>query len=118
MRISDWSSDVCSSDLKDVEGRGLCTATVRITEAVLKRTGTHVCKQQAGVGVGQEFAERRNGLDVGDVFGRAGDQLIARGEHQVGTLEVGVGDAADDATGLGMRRSEEHTSELKVTNEH
>src|SRR3546814_18185275 len=51
MRISDWSSDVCSSDLDDVEGSGDITAAVKLNGS---------------------FGETKYGVFVADESGEAG----------------------------------------------
>src|SRR3546814_4752694 len=105
MRISDWSSDVCSSDLGVCRGveerttRGLGRG--RVLGSVEERRTTRslgCCADVLGIG------HRRLGL--GDVTGRGlglgGDRL----------LRVGLADARGDLT-LHRCRSEEHTSELQ-----
>src|SRR3546814_6360222 len=90
MRISDWSSDVCSSDLKDgqrIDGRN--TKRIRPIEAI-----------------------------VGFLPRTHGSALFTRGETQaICTTTLGTKDAEqmiDGLTGLSYeRRSEEHTSELQ-----
>src|SRR3546814_13954525 len=62
MRISDWSSDVCSSDLHDAVAAG------EVARAPLRRY-THVLPQLAGVA-----------------------QSIARGLVQIAHLGIGVGE--------------------------
>src|SRR3546814_18157981 len=62
MRISDWSSDVCSSDLHDAVAAG------EVARAPLRRY-THVLPQLAGVA-----------------------QPIARGLVQIAHLGIGVGE--------------------------
>src|SRR3546814_9979295 len=50
MRISDWSSDVCSSDLADQEAacvRG-CMACIHLTEQHAGPNGEQLCKQIVG----------------------------------------------------------------------
>src|SRR3546814_1508613 len=88
MRISDWSSDVCSSDLVDVSlplgervGHSLVLGTTRVGKTRL-----------AELFVTQDI-RRKN----------------AAGEHEV----VIVIDPKGDADLLKRMRSEEHTSELQ-----
>src|SRR5690606_5835128 len=81
----------------DVEGRGLDAGrAVRVTDAQGDGRGraavTHGSGRGGGEGIDVEAAERRDRLDIGDVRGRIGDELVARRERQVGTREVGVGD--------------------------
>src|SRR3546814_5708245 len=119
MRISDWSSDVCSSDLEDDE-------------------------RQRTDDIGGRFGFRRHGLDlephlgalsehvrkIGEGFGQVAARLALNGKRDDEELELGraeaVGgflkrllhgaadaDAVCDRAELGADRSEEHTSELQ-----
>src|SRR3546814_1542128 len=97
MRISDWSSDVCSSDL--AIGRALTTYGDEIVGRVLSMIG-RAFKDQVLVGVGALFealcafiAERAKGGSPID------DELM-----EIMLTEVGI---------PGWKRSEEHTSELQ-----
>src|SRR3546814_2822874 len=111
MRISDWSSDVCSSDLAESLGGG---DKGRPAEA-----GRQDGRQVAGLA-------RRGGqqaLAEGDV-GAGGIELVlaqpvgktAAGDHRMPgdrrPDSVGVDPVGDQGARLG-RRSEEHTSELQ-----
>src|SRR3546814_7089301 len=96
MRISDWSSDVCSSDLS---GEG-----VKKNRAAVRGIGDGADQHRAAV------AERHGG---------AADARIAAGSAVRGQLGQGgkvdrprIGDQLDRAAGR-TRRSEEHTSELQ-----
>src|SRR3546814_1033603 len=86
MRISDWSSDVCSSDLRGDEGDG----------------------QDGGPGDGR-LPRRRARMDEGDAEDRGDRQhhpfVIAIGEEadQIPPMRAVVE----------VKRSEEHTSELQ-----
>src|SRR3546814_2551584 len=108
MRISDWSSDVCSSDLPDTSGqRRLAGVPVerghhrdRLLEPLPGRLVPVVQDAQANrLGQGQ-WRARQGGVVAEQVFrvGEAGDG------HAV--LRFGVVDAV-------AARSEEHTSELQ-----
>src|SRR3546814_6832061 len=111
MRISDWSSDVCSSDL------------------VEPATGGNLSRRRRGHAVAQivrgfEIAARRR-IKLGDV-GRAlgagelrakadvGDRRIldaaAPAEHGADPVDIIIGDARRR---IDAERSEEHTSELQ-----
>src|SRR3546814_2638767 len=110
MRISDWSSDVCSSDLGsgdaraivrrekgDAEGRSawLSPETCRALKAWLKR---------ADITSGPIF--RRVHMD-----GRIGDPLL--GQAIARRFKRLAEAAGIDSTRVRAHRSEEHTSELQ-----
>src|SRR3546814_9129826 len=110
MRISDWSSDVCSSDLGEggehqVAGVGMALGHRKLV-AVLGdfADAADVGEVDAGVdALGEEIEAQRHQVDV------AGALAVA----EQGALDaVGAGHDAE----LGRRhagRSEEHTSELQ-----
>src|SRR3546814_8492429 len=90
MRISDWSSDVCSSDLAEVTGRAdlredLGRPPFLVIHALCERIQLGL---REAVGVAEDFEF---------VVGKAGKRL-----HHARTIGI--------ATGV---RSEEHTSELQ-----
>src|SRR3546814_7941261 len=90
MRISDWSSDVCSSDLIDADG-AIAGTVENISTAVNGHTASI-----------QSFGESIDGLSV-----RYGWKLNAGGKA-IGWV------ANNDGTEGGLDfRSEEHTSELQ-----
>src|SRR3546814_2172399 len=95
MRISDWSSDVCSSDLLGGEevGREADAAVVRPDEDSFFRRAPH-----HGLGIRAAKA---------DVAGVA----IGAGRRQ--NLHTKLVKAADQPLREGADRSEEHTSELQ-----
>src|SRR3546814_5262052 len=95
MRISDWSSDVCSSDL------------------LVRRLLLGVDQDHVGAG---RLVGRRPGQSLG--LAEPGDQRLAAGDHQ----EVGVAPGRAGRLDLALElldpqqvlaRSEEHTSELQ-----
>src|SRR3546814_6881588 len=99
MRISDWSSDVCSSDLADFEDAEI---------GVRRHAGE---------------AERQTPLIV-EVAARRDRHPLRRQDAGERVLGAGLADAACDADGAGraaaaggmgevFARSEEHTSELQ-----
>src|SRR3546814_4082140 len=107
MRISDWSSDVCSSDLHDVTaleragaGRVRIAGVAEAFDAVLFATG-----RQPNTGdLGLDAA----GVDTdaaGHVCVDARQDTSADGVHAVGDVT--------DRVALTPVRSEEHTSELQ-----
>src|SRR3546814_8485957 len=89
MRISDWSSDVCSSDLRG-GGRGIGA------EQFL-----------AAPGMGNHRVHRHHRIDGGERVGPRG--------QSVGGVDrsIDVGVEARQQAGRDMTRSEEHTSELQ-----
>src|SRR3546814_6476021 len=101
MRISDWSSDVCSSDLDESS-----------LEVDLLAMGLHA-EHVGGEGGLEQIGQRRGGPAV--------DQLSRRPMRVGKTAEEGAepggnGGCADLALVRGhvfVRRSEEHTSELQ-----
>src|SRR3546814_6719936 len=105
MRISDWSSDVCSSDLQPVEGLYLL--------APRKEEGcsTHdIGQRQLGVivGCGAGDAGTVCWIAVAAAADLVGDAQVLDGRTFVVCLEASHQDIAN-----GFVRSEEHTSELQ-----
>src|SRR3546814_2539606 len=92
MRISDWSSDVCSSDLHGLDGAAQLVAAVAAQRA----------QQIPGEALGMQAQQhRRVGLRLADHDGEVLHAAV-------------VGTKRDDARLLGAgQRSEEHTSELQ-----
>src|SRR3546814_4067763 len=106
MRISDWSSDVCSSDLREL---GIGRGDLHAAEAERLRGMVAVEREVDAVAGG---AAQRVGIDpsrgvtctlriVDEGLGPAGPPPAGRGHD--GALQVGVAG----------QRSEEHTSELQ-----
>src|SRR3546814_7678552 len=119
MRISDWSSDVCSSDLRDHQGRAW--ARLRAPPSVRAGCLRRSCSLQPSSELQSAFTRGfRQRLDA------AVEQKAAAIEHHLGDARLlgSRSDALADArrrvdirTRLGARaffeRSEEHTSELQ-----
>src|SRR3546814_10173153 len=105
MRISDWSSDVCSSDLADGTAGFLVVGQVQL-DGALDRFGEFFQRQQ-GIGVSDEVGFRDGGtaaihhavLHHGSVGIDA--PALARCHHVAMVVQ------------RHHRRSEEHTSELQ-----
>src|SRR3546814_2596709 len=104
MRISDWSSDVCSSDLLPLAGRLVRVFARRIADMrpqiVVARAGDRIVEQR--------FAGHRVDSAHRDESGRQGDF--------VALTAVGVGFLLDHILYGKVHpgiRSEEHTSELQ-----
>src|SRR3546814_6959193 len=108
MRISDWSSDVCSSDLFD---QGVAIG-VRAGDGEHRRS--RPCRDHVSGHVERGYAAGGEGAVDGSA-GRGRDRL--RGAHAVGVRREGRSeiDRADVRPGAsgGQGRSEEHTSELQ-----
>src|SRR3546814_1412805 len=109
MRISDWSSDVCSSDLLHHRGRALA---VRCADAV--RPGITAADHHHMLARSADRAERR-----GAGFIIAGDALVLLGEEIHREMDARKLPSADLQIPRLFRpagqhhRSEEHTSELQ-----
>src|SRR3546814_8133593 len=105
MRISDWSSDVCSSDLttrrRDLHG----AAVVGIERALaVDAVGRH--RDHAGAVAGRVIGGIRTAVAGGDDDGRT---ACVRARDRIGFgLAAGTGTAEAQ-----VDRSEEHTSELQ-----
>src|SRR3546814_10321908 len=97
MRISDWSSDVCSSDLRRTEAADLGR---NLAHALLVGTGDH----DLGLGRGADRDPVR-GLE---------QHRVRKAQRQVQVLALHRGAVTDaDQLELALERSEEHTSELQ-----
>src|SRR3546814_4865163 len=107
MRISDWSSDVCSSDLKEIALRGPVPAAARKKKPRALSVTSKNLEKYLGV---QRFdfgrAEQDNeiGLVTGLAWTEVGGDLL----QIESTLVPGKGNLI-----LTGQRSEEHTSELQ-----
>src|SRR3546814_2487430 len=100
MRISDWSSDVCSSDLTN----GRVKTTLRAGLAQLRISNDPF-------GFGKTHVERRHRIDIpGRRQQVATAKLSRRGVHAKERCERAAG---IHFIGFGRARSEEHTSELQ-----
>src|SRR3546814_8990646 len=125
MRISDWSSDVCSSDLQRMlrsnrreHGRcGLGSGEV-VGERRCQPRVDRVCvvgwlrglRRLELIGLGLECAL---GLERGDEEFPAGGLGARRSQQDGKSLRVGGEERKLLPGGLGEPRSEEHTSELQ-----
>src|SRR3546814_3230904 len=95
MRISDWSSDVCSSDLRRKPVGGLAVAAFEHRAHRHRRVvGARLHHLPLAVEAGQEAGPAR----------RQRGGIVAGANVQMPVIERG---------GIGLERSEEHTSELQ-----
>src|SRR3546814_7738057 len=118
MRISDWSSDVCSSDLKVQLGAALIITLPAAKQLVALRQTV-----RGRVLVDDDVVEAET-LDVAQRLHREGLKRLGAirivDDFRVGTrrgdagVETVVGrDEVRDGRPLGIGRSDEHTTELK-----
>src|SRR3546814_2610836 len=107
MRISDWSSDVCSSDLLKVgdtlPGEGSFATELGVSRPVMREAfGALTALRLVDVGNGRK--PRVAAID--------GSVMAASMGHAVNTAQVSLADVWEVRRTLELR-SEEHTSELQ-----
>src|SRR3546814_18470229 len=97
MRISDWSSDVCSSDLRDRE-----------VLDVVRKLVAHPCLHGVGAGGGTFNDAIAGAVDVVDVVARAAGEgrrhaaVTPEGVIRVASFETGAGQGGGEVmTGAG-----------------
>src|SRR3546814_5222463 len=101
MRISDWSSDVCSSDLRSLgEHDARLPGDVRRQEQVFQRL--------AGF-FGGLVVDQLGKLEVGAHIGPVGHRAVDMAEMALQRRQAGAVAPPDEP----RERSEEHTSELQ-----
>src|SRR3546814_7071710 len=98
MRISDWSSDVCSSDLTVIFQTVVDPTKIGVMERARHADGIHVPR---------DVVERHFAIVLGSAAGRAG--FCRRGDRRSG--REGCKRIGDHR--FSSHRSEEHTSELQ-----
>src|SRR3546814_5737762 len=113
MRISDWSSDVCSSDLLAVDER---------EQGVVAAEADAHARMELGAALANDDVagfDRLATIDLHAEILRVGVAAVARGTYALfmchgcfSLLLVATGDAGDLDFGV-VLRSEEHTSELQ-----
>src|SRR3546814_8189988 len=102
MRISDWSSDVCSSDLK-------LKATEEALAPLLAETGS---ADRVALGAAIERSRAKRGL--ADEIAATERAILEAGDGlRLDELLAAVGAADPDQVAAQLERSEEHTSELQ-----
>src|SRR3546814_8171878 len=116
MRISDWSSDVCSSDLHCDHGiaRADAEAAQRDDQGIGAAGHRH---RMAAAAPGGELGLESGNLFAADIPAAVEYALDRRVDRQllfqVGRFRIGLRDHAAELTDNVRRRSEEHTSELQ-----
>src|SRR3546814_3926117 len=124
MRISDWSSDVCSSDLDQEQHRVLAVddAVVVAQRDVHHRRGDDLAVLDDGALFDRVHPEDRRLRRVDDRGRHQRTEGAAVGDGEGAALQVleleatlarGLGIAVDAPLDVGEARSEEHTSELQ-----
>src|SRR3546814_1120265 len=126
MRISDWSSDVCSSDLHrsdQTADAGEIALPDRVSGIARQRRAHDRVDfgleleplgdlERGGAMMGEARMERAKAADrhIGIVRRYRPAGLVARGREQLGGVPLGRGESHEHVR---MARSEEHTSELR-----
>src|SRR3546814_7940826 len=115
MRISDWSSDVCSSDLlkrepggrRLIEGDRLVQLALKVLEAAAKRAPRHAILKSLSDAVGET-------CNLGVL---AGHEMVyldrVEAQWPLGLRFEPGSRVPLHCTAIGKMRSEEHTSELQ-----
>src|SRR3546814_4906968 len=109
MRISDWSSDVCSSDLAGAERDGEVDRRVIVGAETMERM-----PRTAGETAGAPADRIADGERAAGRY-RGAQSHFSRGKHEVRPSEARVR-VAPSLSGFDTKRpsrSEEHTSELQ-----
>src|SRR3546814_3981746 len=125
MRISDWSSDVCSSDLDEHQLRGsslLGTPTMRTGDMAMNDAGS-LLRAKTGrdallaAAASIFFEQGYEATRIDDIIERAGGSkrnIYEEFGSKEGLFAAIVTERAERAlSALAMDRSEEHTSELQ-----
>src|SRR3546814_6221761 len=113
MRISDWSSDVCSSDLQSASSTNLTTrssAAARVP-AMKIDGGLGGDLRNAGKAAASQEAQGYDGVWTAETSHDPFFPLLLASQHTA-KVELGTGIAVAFARNP-MTRSEEHTSELQ-----
>src|SRR3546814_2558734 len=119
MRISDWSSDVCSSDLGNVAAicgtRQPDLSVLRVRPDALAALQIDAPQQLHGIAVA---LARRQGQQPQAALGIGRKPAVARLDQRIAEVALGIGIARcnrplEQAPTLCRIRSEEHTSELQ-----
>src|SRR3546814_1626828 len=109
MRISDWSSDVCSSDLViDHQARAAADAPTPLGFDAQRICGVEI---NVALDAGKSSIAERHVIASEE---RSADAVCAEAFASAGALDIfeSGGDASIDALERSSSRSEEHTAEL------
>src|SRR3546814_2329976 len=113
MRISDWSSDVCSSDLRTEVALADSLFPVQVIDhdEIVRsqaRSLTDLLRGRAGIDIGNQGGHGK--LSIVFMRGAEADQVLVLIDGvRVGSVSAGLTAFQD----LPVDRSEEHTSELQ-----
>src|SRR3546814_5599500 len=123
MRISDWSSDVCSSDLPKVmrvqmpaEGSAAAKAQTLLGENVTVVSGFHSVaahKLATDEDIGCDVLVFGDDKDARAIVVKLADQAGLRGIHGGALVNSAAAEALTSVLIFINKRSEEHTSELQ-----
>src|SRR3546814_1472238 len=105
MRISDWSSDVCSSDLELLRGQNGVDRAIGLLEKSADRGGTSVGNFATAV----EQATRR----IEAAASGGPEKLVGAPTAGPSSSTNLLANTIKNASAKGTNRSEEHTSELQ-----
>src|SRR3546814_13594100 len=94
MRISDWSPDVCSSDLIVVAGRAVVAGRVGGLRHGIAAEGRGIAGHVVGAAAGDQLIAASNAVEPG-LVGRGGLGCRAAGQGVAGHVVVAVAAPAD-----------------------
>src|SRR3546814_6743509 len=119
MRISDWSSDVCSSDL--VKGFISFAGKSGVRGRVVSREGSLVSQALlAGIvgGFGRGFSANANGIFSGQVGANGQREALSPTDILAGGFGQGAGEAADTVSRYLIERAEQYQPVVKIGRAH
>src|SRR3546814_8690283 len=118
MRISDWCSDVCSSDLK---GFISFAGKSGVRGRVVSREGSLVSQALlAGIvgGFGRGFSANANGIFSGQVGANGQREALSPTDILAGGFGQGAGEAADTVSRYLIERAEQYQPVVKIGRAH
>src|SRR3546814_1660789 len=109
MRISDWSSDVCSSDLghRQLTRKTLINITKQLTAIIIRCKENHCMNDFSGLCLNRSF----NFTGCKDSIGQSHTRHRHRTEDYIDSQVLNL--MMTVIEGVSLTRSEEHTSELQ-----